>query len=133
MTALFGLRPHIAHVCSLFCCCALCVYVECSLQLGLGASVKRQLLPTEMPTSQLHGRFGLVLRVAAGNNHSAAIASDGALLLWGANESGQLGRPGDAVQFDPIVLQRRGLCGRRADEVVCGPYFTLVLGGMFLV
>lgn len=54
-----------------------------------------------------------VLQLAAGNDHSAALTSNGFLFTWGANDKGQLGLPLDAERAQHEAAQRTASERRR--------------------
>jgi alpha-tubulin suppressor-like RCC1 family protein len=76
-------------------------------QLGNGARTNAP-RPVAVPTLQ-----GVTTRLAAGDNHTCALADDGALRCWGGNELQQLGdgtttrrlRPGDPVAMDGPAIR----------------------------
>ena len=45
-----------------------------------------------------------VAKLAAGDNHSAALTINGFLFTWGSNESGQLGLPSEAEQSAQVRI-----------------------------
>lgn len=70
-------------------------------QLGLG-DFKERRSPTVV-----HELWALpVLQLATGDNHSAALTSNGFLFTWGGNDRGQLGLPVDAERAQIEAMQR---------------------------
>ncbi|MGW4403540.1 RCC1 domain-containing protein [Nonomuraea sp. NPDC004702] len=77
-------------------------------QLGDGTNAAKA-SPTVLPG--LGGESGPVYDIAAGFSHSLAVRSDGTLLAWGANNSGQLGNGTTSVtaSYSPVhVVGRYG-------------------------
>ncbi|GFR49162.1 hypothetical protein Agub_g11183, partial [Astrephomene gubernaculifera] len=66
-----------------------------------------------------------IVQVAAGENHSAALAADGRVLTWGRGKYGQLGHGEWGNRGSPALVA--ALRGRRAVQVACGGDHTLVL------
>ena len=60
-------------------------------QLGNGTVAGDEPLPVTVPV-RVSGLSG-VIQIAAGARHSMALKGDGTVWTWGANTSGQLGRP----------------------------------------
>ena len=59
-----------------------------------------------------------VVRLAAGNNYSAAVTADGELFTWGQGAYGRLGHGGlEDVQLPTVVS---ALAGQRVVDVACG-------------
>lgn len=104
-------------------------------QLGLGDTTPRgdsALRPTSaVPDVDLGG--GLVLRIAAGANHTCACRTDGVLKCWGAGGNGQLGLGDNANRGDgpnqlgafanPVKFDQ----GRKCVDVAAGSGHTCVL------
>jgi alpha-tubulin suppressor-like RCC1 family protein len=67
-------------------------------QLGVGGVSAREPVPRRT--------IGLVepLRLTAGANHSAALTTDGSVLIWGNNQNGQLGTGSTATQTQPLLV-----------------------------
>ncbi|MEI7908405.1 MAG: cadherin-like beta sandwich domain-containing protein [Verrucomicrobiota bacterium] len=73
-------------------------------ELGDGTLVNRT-VPVAVnagPGSALAGKS--VIAVAAGDNHSAALCSDGTLVAWGFNAYGQVGQPGPRPNPLPVAV-----------------------------
>lgn len=66
-----------------------------------------------------------VKEVFCGKDHNFAIKSNGKVLAWGLNESGQLGIGSDQTQFAPVEV--RGLRGHRLTLIRGGENFSLAL------
>ena len=64
-------------------------------QLGQGNQVVDNPVPKQIPN------FGNVVVVAAGNNHSVALKSDGSVWCWGANSQGEVGDGSTTLRFAP--------------------------------
>ncbi|HEU5453104.1 MAG TPA: hypothetical protein VFU76_14010, partial [Terriglobales bacterium] len=60
-------------------------------ELGIGSAGAPLLQPASVVAPSGVGRLSNVMTVAAGRNHSLAVSSDGSVLAWGLNGSGQLG------------------------------------------
>ena len=68
-----------------------------------------------------------VVEIAAGASHALALKSDGAVLAWGNNASGQLGS-GDAPTDHPTPVQVSGLgAGSGVVAITAGDTFSLAL------
>jgi len=69
-----------------------------------------------------------VIAISAGDYFTAALCSDGTVVTWGRNNSGQLGR-GDTVSSNvPVEVTRTGtLAGRTVLEISAGPSHALAL------
>jgi alpha-tubulin suppressor-like RCC1 family protein len=92
-------------------------------QLGDGSTDKRS-APT--PVSGLGSNSG-VIQVAAGGSFSLALKSDGTVLAWGNNQSGELGNgkaPTDATK--PVQVKGLGP-GSGVIQVAAGGAFCLAL------
>ncbi len=86
-------------------------------QLGLGTGPYQSLSPTAVP-----GLTGVVA-VAAGSYHTVALKSDGTVLAWGMNGSGQLGDGSTTQRLSPVPVT--GLTGVVA--IAAGNHYTLAL------
>ena len=72
-------------------------------QLGLGDDRSNKLVPTQV-TGELQNKAAV--QVAAGDQHSMCVASDGSVYIWGANDDGQLGVSSVTDGADrPMLLQ----------------------------
>jgi alpha-tubulin suppressor-like RCC1 family protein len=66
-----------------------------------------------------------VIKIAAGNDHSLALASTGAMLSWGWNLYGQLGN-GRSVQSDvPVPVELPA--GTKVTKIAAGDFHSLVV------
>ena len=72
--------------------------------------------------SVLAGRS--MLAVDCGNSHALALLSDGAVMSWGGNSNGQLGRVSGSVG---MVDASGVLAGRRVVQIVAGSTYSLAL------
>jgi alpha-tubulin suppressor-like RCC1 family protein len=79
---------------------------------GDGSTTTR-LLPVPVATGALAGKS--VLRTAAGRFHTLALTTDGTLVGWGSNGSGQLGTGGLGTALQPVAVDRSGVL---ADKVI---------------
>lgn len=69
-----------------------------------------------------------VVAVAAGNEHSVALCTDGTVAAWGANGNGQLGNGTRTSSNVPVAVTRSGvLAGRTVVAIAAGGYFSLAL------
>ena len=97
-------------------------------QLGVGATDDKT-VPTlvQVAGTSLSGRT--VVAVAAGETHTLAIDSTGALHAWGANSSGQLGTGDKTGRTVPTLVQVAGtsLSGRTIVAVAAGEIHTFAL------
>jgi alpha-tubulin suppressor-like RCC1 family protein len=68
-----------------------------------------------------------VISVAAGN-HSMALCSDGSVVAWGDNSSGQLGNGSTVDSKVPVLMTQSGvLAGKTVVSVAAGLYHSLAL------
>jgi alpha-tubulin suppressor-like RCC1 family protein len=66
--------------------------------------------------------------VAAGSDHNIVLCSDGTLVGWGTNGSGQLGNGANTDSFQPVAINRSGvLSGKTITAIAAGSNFSLVL------
>ncbi|MBS0658888.1 MAG: choice-of-anchor D domain-containing protein [Verrucomicrobia bacterium] len=97
-------------------------------QLGNGTTGQRA-EATLVPTAgtPLAGRR--VVAIAAGENHSLALCSDGTLVAWGANASGQLGDGTTTGRLLPTALPTAGtpLAARTVVAISAGAFHNLAL------
>lgn len=69
-----------------------------------------------------------VVAVAAGNNHSLALCSDGTVVAWGDNSEGQLGDNSLIDRRVPVAVDRSGvLAGKTVTAIAAGLYHSLAL------
>jgi len=101
-------------------------------QLGDGTKVQRN-SPVPVETSgALAGKK--VIAVAAGHGYSVALASDGDLLAWGSNSTGELGDGTFEDRSQPVAMDRGALGDKRVTAIATGFARTLVLtadGGVY--
>lgn len=90
-------------------------------QLGDGTTTSS---PT--PVQAAAGVLSGITAVAAGNEHSLALKSDGTVWAWGSNSNGQLGN-GTTAGSQPSPVQVTGLANVRA--IAAGVNFSLALKG----
>jgi hypothetical protein len=94
-------------------------------QLGHGDFL-RQSLPLRVANLEEN-----IVQISAGKRHSAAVTAEGALLTWGSNEYGQLGRQARAT----VGLSLKGGSGGSSGAGSCtnsaktSPSMNLVAGG----
>jgi alpha-tubulin suppressor-like RCC1 family protein len=101
-------------------------------QLGTN-STTQSLVPvavsTTSGTSALYGKT--VASISAGNFHSLAMCTDGTLVAWGSNTSGQLGINSTTQSLVPVVVNTTSgtsaLYGKTAAALATGADFTLAL------
>ncbi|WP_158587899.1 RCC1 domain-containing protein [Actinomadura logoneensis] len=66
-----------------------------------------------------------VTRVAAGHDHALALTSDGRVLVWGANKSGQLGPGRGSIQKEPVQTDLP--TGATVAQIAVGSAHSLAL------
>ena len=74
---------------------------------------------------QIHGLPPGIVQVAAGGIHAVALAADGSVWTWGANNAGQLGYPTPGAQYSTVPHQVPGVSG--VKQVAAGADFTVAL------
>jgi alpha-tubulin suppressor-like RCC1 family protein len=100
-------------------------------QLGNGTSGINTNSPTPVAvdmTGVLNGKT--VTQMVAGNAHSLALANDGKLYSWGANNSGQLGNGTNGLTGSsvPVAVDMTGvLNGKTVTQMVAGNTHSLAL------
>ncbi|MES2922414.1 MAG: cadherin-like beta sandwich domain-containing protein [Verrucomicrobiota bacterium] len=95
-------------------------------QLGNRSAIGSNVPVSVNTTGVLTGRK--VVAVAAGNSHSLALCSDGTLVAWGLNSSGQLGNNSKADKSSPVGVDSRGvLSGKQVIAISAGANFSLAL------
>lgn len=95
-------------------------------QVGTGSN-QDVFLPFTVP---MNGAFTgkKIVKIAAGGSHSLALCSDGTLVAWGNNDSGQLGRSGPDTNATPAVTPFTGaLVGKTIVALAAGERHTLAL------
>jgi alpha-tubulin suppressor-like RCC1 family protein len=69
-----------------------------------------------------------VSAIAAGNDHTVALTSDGKLFAWGNNSYGQLGNGTTNSSTTPVAVDMSGvLSGKTVTAIAAGNSYTLVL------
>jgi alpha-tubulin suppressor-like RCC1 family protein len=69
-----------------------------------------------------------VVAIAAGGSHSLALCSDGTLVAWGANSSGQLGDNSTTQRNTPVAVAGSGaLAGKTVVAIAAGGSHSLAL------
>jgi alpha-tubulin suppressor-like RCC1 family protein/phosphodiesterase/alkaline phosphatase D-like protein len=70
-----------------------------------------------------------VVAISAGPQHSLALCSDGTLVTWGHNSSGQLGNSGAGTNsIVPVLVDQTGiLAGKAVTAIAAGGYHCLAL------
>mmetsp|Transcript_29366 Transcript_29366/g.47412 ORF Transcript_29366/g.47412 Transcript_29366/m.47412 type:complete len:792 (-) Transcript_29366:878-3253(-) len=82
-------------------------------QLGHGNSM------SQMVPKQISSLFGqMVIQIACGSYHSAAVTDHGVLWMWGENHWGQLGVDDKVVKWSPTALKMPP--DKRVARVACG-------------
>ena len=96
-------------------------------QLGNNASASSSSVPVGVDTSGvLAGKT--IIAIAAGNNHSMALCSDGTLAAWGYNSPGSLGNGSMASSKVPVLVDRSGvLAGKAIIAMAAGESHSLAL------
>lgn len=95
-------------------------------QLGSGGT-ETSLVPAGVSTA---GAFAAktIFAVAAGSGHSLALCSDGTLVAWGVNSSGQLGNNTTTGSPTPTLVAETGvLAGKRVVAIAAGNLHSLAL------
>ena len=77
-------------------------------QLGNGSLFGNQSTPKVVVSSSGMGSLTNVVAIAAGSSHNLAMRSDGSVVSWGINASGELGDGSNASRQSPVVVQRAG-------------------------
>ena len=95
-------------------------------QLGDGSLINRA-VPVAVNTSGgLSGKT--VVSISAGDNHNFAMCSDGALVAWGLNSSGQVGDGTQVNRPVPVEVSASGvLSGKTVVDVAGGAYTSVAL------
>lgn len=101
-------------------------------QLGDYSETRQMLVPvavrTENGISALFGKT--VIAIAAGDSHSLALCSDGSLVAWGSNTSGQLANstPTPYSSSTPVaVFGLSALFGKTVTAIAAGARYNLAL------
>ncbi|WP_395739382.1 choice-of-anchor D domain-containing protein [Prosthecobacter sp.] len=95
-------------------------------QLG-NSSTTQSAVPVAVNTSGvLAGKT--VIAISAGTVHSMAVCSDGTLVTWGNNSSGQLGNNTTTQSPSPVLVTTTGvLAGKTVTAVAAGYFYSLAL------
>lgn len=68
------------------------------------------------------------IAISAGENHSAALCSDGTVVCWGRNTNGELGNASNTQSNIPVAVSLTGaLAARTVVALSCGQSHTLAL------
>ena len=95
-------------------------------QLGDGTAVAQRNFPRKVVGIGGVDSLTDIIAIAAGGNHSLAIRSDGSVVSWGLNNSGQLGDSTKTTRNYPVVTY--GLDpGTKAIDLAAGDCHSLVL------
>lgn len=84
-------------------------------------------LPSETPVTISRGEIPpgvIITEIAAGGDHSLALASDGAIYSWGRNDFGQVGNDGTNGQPVPSLIATPGILFSR---IAAGRYHNLAV------
>ncbi len=97
-----------------------------SWQLGSGGGPRTNLPVAVSTNGVLAGKS--VVAIAAGANHNLALCSDGILVAWGENGSGQLGNGSSTLRNVPVAVNQSGvLAGKRIVAIATGANHSLAL------
>jgi alpha-tubulin suppressor-like RCC1 family protein len=96
-------------------------------QLGTGGPTAGSAMPAAVSRSGvLAGKT--VTAIAAGNAHSVALLSDGTMVAWGMNSSGQLGSGNTTLSAVPVAVVPSGaLAGKSVVQIAAGADHNLAL------
>jgi alpha-tubulin suppressor-like RCC1 family protein/phosphodiesterase/alkaline phosphatase D-like protein len=95
-------------------------------QLGNGSTSNSQIPKLVSLTGALAGKT--VTAITAGANHSLALCSDGTVLAWGSNSSGQIGNNSTYGPMNPVAVNRSGvLKDKRVIAMAAGDSHSMVL------
>uniref|UniRef100_K3WYC0 RCC1-like domain-containing protein n=1 Tax=Globisporangium ultimum (strain ATCC 200006 / CBS 805.95 / DAOM BR144) TaxID=431595 RepID=K3WYC0_GLOUD len=97
-------------------------------QLGIGHRLQhlkgwRSCVPIVVETL----RDRSVLDVAAGQNHSACVLSNGEVYVWGCGDDGRLGIDTRDCEMQPVVVSSLRAAGVNARSVCCGARHTAIV------
>ncbi len=99
-------------------------------QLGAGVledGQTRQLTPLEI-TDQFNLETGIIIQVAAGLNHTAAVTGAGRIFTWGRNNSNQLGINDSNNYYTPQDITHHFSSLERPYAVIAGDEYTITKG-----
>lgn len=74
-----------------------------------------------------------ILDVAAGQNHSACVLSNGDVYVWGCGDDGRLGLGRDECKLRPTILSKLKEAKIRGRSVRCGARHTALISDMDLL
>ena len=101
-------------------------------QLGDNTTIQRTTpvaVNTAQGTSALFGKT--VVAISAGSQHNVALCSDGTLVSWGYNFSGQLGDNTTNYRYAPVVVNTENgasaLAGKTVTAIAAGAAHSLAL------
>jgi alpha-tubulin suppressor-like RCC1 family protein len=95
-------------------------------QLGNNSTTQSNVPVPVATTGALSGKT--VVAIAAGSSHSLALCSDGTVVAWGANASGQLGNSSTTQSIVPVAVNTSGaLLGKMVVAVTAGSSHSLAL------
>lgn len=95
-------------------------------QLGNGTIVNSPVPVAVDSSGVLSGKQ--VISIAAGNDCSYALCSDGTVAAWGGNGNGQLGDNSKVARLTPVLVSRAGvLAGKTVVAIAQGTLHALVL------
>ena len=96
-------------------------------QLGNGTTTESSIPVRVNQSGVLAGKTVIV--VSTGDSHSLALCSDGTLVTWGYNESGQLGDGTNTTESSvPVRVNQNGvLAGKTVVAIAAGSYHSLAL------
>ena len=95
-------------------------------QVGDGGASDRDIPVAVTAGGALAGRT--ILRLATGSVHNLVLCSDGGLVAWGSNQSGEFGNGNTTSSAVPVAIPPTGaLVGKRVVAVAAGWTFSLAL------
>ncbi|MEI7911327.1 MAG: cadherin-like beta sandwich domain-containing protein, partial [Verrucomicrobiota bacterium] len=95
-------------------------------QLGNGGSTDSNVPVRVDSTGALAGKT--VTAIAAGTGDNLALCSDGTLVAWGYNASGQLGDGSTVNRSVPVAVNQSGvLAGKQVSQIACDSTHCMVL------
>ena len=86
-------------------------------QIGLGTAAEH-LVPARVGGREVFD--ALVVMVATGDHHAAAVVADGSLYTWGLGQNGRLGHGDRRQQLRPMRLDKSLFGASPAVQVACG-------------
>ncbi|CAK9117782.1 unnamed protein product [Durusdinium trenchii] len=101
-------------------------FAGASGRLGIESFREAVVVPTPLPEFG-PGRHHAV-KVATGIQHTLAMTAAGKILVWGSNERGQLGMPGESC-LKPAVLKAASLQKHRVSDIAAGAMHSLCIAG----